>query len=252
MLDAAPAQRVSTDRVPERDRDGSRERSVGLGPETALDEQRATAGGGALEFDRLMVYCVALASVAAGILHGSVAVEHARAGMPWFTGLFILAAEFQFLWAVLVRWRSSGRWLAIGVVANMVMVLLWAMSRTSGLPLIPGAQTVEPLGLKDVITVALELTVIGGAAIMAIVPLARRRRLLPAGRMAFEIVLAAVAVATALALAVPARSVDGHRRRSIGEEPLGQTEAHHPGCNTAGDPDSLSRTRGASGGVTDC
>ena len=224
-----------------------------MGPETTLDELRATAGAGALEFDRLMVYCVALASVAAGVLHGSAAVDHARAGMPWFTGLFILAAEFQFLWAVLVRWRSSRRWLAIGVVANLVMVLFWTMSRTSGLPLIPGAQTVEPPGFKDVLTVTLELTVIGGAALLAVVPSEGRRRLLPAGRMAFDVMLAAVAVATALALVVPGRSADDHRRRTIGEERFGPTEPHHPGCITAADPDSLRRARGASGGgVTDC
>jgi hypothetical protein len=175
----------------------------GLAPRETLDEPQSTTRYGVLEFDRLIVYCVAMASVAASVLHISAAIDHARAGMPWFAGLFVVTAELQLLWAVVIPCRPSRRWLAVCLHCNYALVLFWALSRTSGLPVIPGAQAVEPLGFKDVTTVCLELMVVVGAGTLAIVPSGGRWPVLRVGRTAFVVVLTAVAVMTGLALTRP-------------------------------------------------
>jgi hypothetical protein len=168
--------------------------------EASLEERHGSMDGRSLEFERLILYSLALTSAAAGVLHFSAAFDHAGAHLPWYTALFIAAAEFQMLWGAGVLWRPSRRWLALGVLTDLALILIWVVSRTSGLPLIPGGQAAEPLGFKDVITAVFELTVVAGAGMFTVLPSAGRRLVLPAGRVAFGAVLAVVAVMTVFAL----------------------------------------------------
>ena len=181
---------------------------------------------------RLVLYGLALASLAAGVIHCSAAVDHAHEHMSWHAGLFVVSAAVQFLWAGLILRRSSKRWLVAGVVVNFAMVVAWVLSRSTGVPLIPGAQEAEPLGFKDVTTVFFELAVVIGAGMFAALPLAMRRLRLPSGRLAFEAMLTAVLTLVFFGLSYgQAHSHDehAHGHGAHGEETALASDHHHTG-----------------------
>ncbi len=103
----------------------------------------------------------------------------------------------QVVWAELVR-RTPGdvRLLTAGAVANVAVAAVWLVSRTTGLPIGPGAGRPEPVGVKDVLATADEL----GLALLVALVLAR----IAAPR------LAPVAWAFAVASAIAALLPGGH------------------------------------------
>ena len=112
--------------------------------------------------------CLAMASAAAGVIHLAAAPDHfgLSALHGWF---FLLAGVFQLVAAaLLVRPDpafAGGRALLLRVTAagNLGLVGLWVMSRTTGVPVGPGAWTPEPAGLADVTCCILEVLVATGA-----------------------------------------------------------------------------------------
>lgn len=96
------------------------------------------------------------AAAGAALVHFAVAPEHFR---EWwgFGTFFVLCGEAQFGWAVTVR-RQPGRGvLAFGLGASILLVVLWALSRSMGLPFGPDPGVAEPVGTADLVTVCLEL-----------------------------------------------------------------------------------------------
>lgn len=96
-----------------------------------------------------------VASTAAAGVHAAMApshLEHQLAG-----GLFFLAAAgFQAGWAGAVVVGLRRNVAAVGAAVNLALVVVWALSRTLGLPgLAP-----EPVGPWDLACVAWELTVV--------------------------------------------------------------------------------------------
>ena len=109
---------------------------------------------------------LALLSAGAGILHLAVLGPHLR--KFWLFGVFFaVAALGQLGWALLVMMRPSRRvWLA-GAVGNALVILLWILSRTVGLPLGAEAGQAEPVGFVDALSTAYEALVVAGAAALA-------------------------------------------------------------------------------------
>lgn len=105
----------------------------------------------------------AAAAAGSGLIHLAVAPEHFK---EWwgFGTFFVLCAEAQLAWALLVPSRPARKLLVFGAAASLALVALWAVSRTSGLPFGPEPGTAEEVGTPDLISVALELLTAAGCA----------------------------------------------------------------------------------------
>jgi hypothetical protein len=107
----------------------------------------------------LLYSAVALSSVAA-LIHLLVTPEHF--GEWWGYGAFMLAAfvaQAIFAAALLVwpRWRLL---LLAGVIGNLAIIGMWAVSRTVGIPLGPATGEVEGIEALDLICTASEVMLV--------------------------------------------------------------------------------------------
>lgn len=164
-------------------------------------------GLGPLELGRLLQYGLATASAGGALIHLAAARDHSSQAVE--AGLFIGAAVGQLVWAGLIV-RSISQWLlGAGAVLSVVLIACWALSRTTGLPLLGGE--VEPLGFKDGIAVLLEAAVIAGAGLLALIPAPGRALTVPAGRLASRTTAVSVAALTVTAVVfAPAHPGGGH------------------------------------------
>jgi hypothetical protein len=94
-------------------------------------------------------------SAGAAAIHLYVVPEHLKEYWP-FAVFFAGVAAFQAAWALAVLARPQRGLYGIGAVASAGLVTLWALSRTSGLPLGPEPWHPEAASLPDVLAVALE------------------------------------------------------------------------------------------------
>jgi len=96
-----------------------------------------------------------LCTAGAAAIHFAVTNEHFNEW--WGYGVFFfLAGWVQLLWAAIaVRVHSRGL-LAIGLVGNASVVVLWVVTRTVGLPFGPEPGAAESLGWADGISSAFE------------------------------------------------------------------------------------------------
>lgn len=130
----------------------------------AIDDWRisaAVAAAVALVAVRHGALAVASASAAAAAaIHFAVAPEHFAEW--WGFGLFfVVCGELQLAWALGLRGRTP-RIRRAGAVASLLLVALWAVSRTHGLPFGPEPGVPEEVGMPDLVTVALELVTVVG------------------------------------------------------------------------------------------
>ena len=90
--------------------------------------------------------------------------RHGRVFRCWFGyGLFFLVAALaQLLYPVVLLRRPSSRAVLIaGIVGNALIVGLWIVTRTWGVPLGPAAGEVEAMGIVDMSSKLAELALIG-------------------------------------------------------------------------------------------
>jgi signal transduction histidine kinase len=101
-------------------------------------------------------------SVGAAVVHADVIDSHFRASIlyGWF---FALSAVAQLVWGLLVVRRLDRALLVSGAVGNAMIVALWAVTRTSGLPIGPTPGRAEAVGAFDVLATLLELALVIGA-----------------------------------------------------------------------------------------
>ncbi|SQD97436.1 MULTISPECIES: hypothetical protein [unclassified Parafrankia] len=100
----------------------------------------------------------AFASLGAAATHLAVAPSHF--GDWQLSGMFFFAtAVFQAGWALAVMRGAGGRTMAAGLLVNAGSILLWAVSRTSGLPVGPHSGMPEQIDRVDLTTVAFEAAV---------------------------------------------------------------------------------------------
>ena len=109
----------------------------------------------------------AIASIAAGLIHATVAPFHLE-GSTILGAAFVATAIFQVAWAVPASVRLDARTLDIGVVVNATVVVAWIASRTIGLPFGPHAWAPEPAEAADATATILELLIVIGATLVRV------------------------------------------------------------------------------------
>ena len=131
-----------------------------------LDRRR---GRGRL-LDATLLHVVAWATLLAALIHLAVTPEHfAEAAL--YGAFFAVVTAAQLGYAVAVVARPGRFLLAAGAVAQLLIVGLWAWTRTVGIPLGPSSGEVEAAGALDVICAVAEI-----AAAVAGLWLVRRSR----------------------------------------------------------------------------
>jgi hypothetical protein len=127
---------------------------------STLGMQRSAAGSTGLSG----LWALAALSLGAAAIHFAVVPEHLEEW--WAFGVFFVAlGALEALWAAAIVARPSRLVTGIGIGANVATVLLWAVSRTVGLPIGPEPWMPEGIGILDVAATALELMLVAGLAL---------------------------------------------------------------------------------------
>jgi hypothetical protein len=114
------------------------------------------------------IILVAGVSWAAAFAHAGVAPAHFDE--YWLFGVFfVVVAALQFAWGAWVYQDPRPGRLLLGAAGNLLVVLVWTLSRTVGLPFGPETWHPEAVGFVDVMATLDEL----GIAAMALALLAR-------------------------------------------------------------------------------
>jgi hypothetical protein len=101
--------------------------------------------------------------VAAAVIHAIVIPEHFREW--WLFGVFFsVLMVAQLVLAVLVAYRPNRRMVRSVAVASAWIVVLWLVSRTSGIPLGPEQWQPESIGRLDIAASVAELITLVGCA----------------------------------------------------------------------------------------
>ena len=109
---------------------------------------------------------VALGSAAAASVHFVVMPTHFKEAAI-YGSFFAVAASLQVAYAALVLARPSPALLVVGLVGNMLVIVLWLVTRTVAIPLGPAAGTTEAVGGLDILATAFEsLIVVSAAALL--------------------------------------------------------------------------------------
>jgi hypothetical protein len=106
---------------------------------------------------------LAALSMAAAAIHFAVMGQH-FAEYVAFGVFFSVVAWLQAIWAVGVTVLPSKRLLLVGFVGNALVVLVWLISRTTGLPIGPESGVPEPAAFVDVLSTILEVAIVVGTA----------------------------------------------------------------------------------------
>ena len=115
---------------------------------------------------------LALLSAGAATVHFAVLGPHLRES-PLLGGLFAAAAVAQMAWALLVWMRPSRRLYLAGAIGNVVVILVWAGSRTVGVPFAAGGGP-EPVGFADALSSAYEILIVVGVILALLRPASGR------------------------------------------------------------------------------
>jgi hypothetical protein len=99
-------------------------------------------------------------SLAAAGIHFAVIQEHLEASVAEGVFFFALGA-FQAIWAQFFLLRDHRRIALIGAAVNLSTVVIWLISRTSGLPFGATPWVPESVGLPDLMATSFELGLIG-------------------------------------------------------------------------------------------
>jgi hypothetical protein len=109
---------------------------------------------------RKWLYSAAALSTVAGLIHLLAMLEHF---IEWSGyGLFFLVVALAQLYYVplLLTRRRGGALLVAGIVGNSLIVGLYLVTRTAGIPLGPQAGEVEVVGFADLLCMLAELALI--------------------------------------------------------------------------------------------
>lgn len=155
-------------------------------------------------------FAAAATSLGAATVHASSIAEHTFHVLH--AAAFVGMATFQASWAYLVLRSTERRVLLAGAVGHGSIVLLWLLSRVSGLPdWLPGPGGREAAGLKD-----LAATTLGVVALVAVDVLSRRDVAARAIRASRAGAVAATVAVAALVLAAAGSFAVGHEHGRTG------------------------------------
>jgi hypothetical protein len=159
----------------------------------------------------LVARVTAILSIGAGMIHLSAAADHTN--LPVMMAGFLVVASLQVALGGLLLWRRPG-WALIAAAVGLMLssVGLWMLSRTAGLPFLPGGH-MEPIGFKDGVTVLFEICAVPGLLLLGSRDLGRVS--LPSPRLGTQAL--AVAGAGSFLLLVPALVLGGGEHHSHDE-----------------------------------
>lgn len=131
-----------------------------VAPGAPRASRRRVAGPPAIVYSPRIKLLIALSAVG-GVIHARAMVDHMS--HYWLFGVFFGALTYaQVLFAVqLYRKPDDRRWLMPAAVGSLVVVAIWLVSRTVGLPIGPWAGEPEPIGISDVAATMGELLLAG-------------------------------------------------------------------------------------------
>jgi hypothetical protein len=113
-----------------------------------------------LAFDRWTAPIAAVLSFGAAAVHFAVISEHVAEFVPYAV-LFAGLAWFQLGWGAGYLVRPGRRLARVAIAVNLGTVAVWAVSRTTGLPIGPDPGSLEPVGPLDLLATVLELGLVG-------------------------------------------------------------------------------------------
>lgn len=184
---------------------------------------------------RVLCTLAAIWGIGAGVIHFLAVGDHREHLL--IAAFFAVTAVAQIAWAVLLILRPSKVLLYAGIAGNLALIGVWAISRTSGLPFVPGAEQAEPVGVRDIITVLFEALAAGTSALGA--ALTSAAVLVPSGQR-----LIAASSAIALLLVTPATFANGaHGHGGAAHDDVHAAGEAHP--HNAADGDTHKHGEGA-------
>ena len=132
-----------------------------MGSTGSMRELDRTSSLGAV---RALTWAVAALAVGSAVIHLAVVREHLEE--YWLFGWFFAGVGVaQIAWAVAVQ--RPRRWvLWAGVVGNILLAMLWTVSRTRGIPIGPEPWHPEAVGFWDSMSTVMELLTALGAGIL--------------------------------------------------------------------------------------
>jgi hypothetical protein len=151
---------------------------------------------------------LAALSLGAGVIHLVMVPSHASEWLPEGIG-FAVAGWAQIGLALLLLVRPSRGALRATCLLNLVLVGLWIVSRTVGLPVGPEAGVAHAASFVDLTCVALEVALVLAAGVLLVRPTAGAGLGDPARVMLSAIPIGILLVATA-AIASPSAADHGH------------------------------------------
>jgi hypothetical protein len=101
----------------------------------------------------------AACTVIAASVHLDVIGEHFQES-AWYGSFFLGLTVAQLTFAACVVARPSRALIRAGALASIAVILLWAATRTTGIPLGPAAGQTEPVGVLDVTATLAELATV--------------------------------------------------------------------------------------------
>lgn len=175
----------------------------------------------------------------AGILHLLASRNHIA--HPPVAAFFVALALVQFAWVALVVWRRSPKILVAGAIGNLGVVAIWALSRTTGIPIIDATAQVEPVEIAGATATMFELMSAAGVGFLLSLPATALRSVLPQARAQR---LIAGAASVALLLTVPAFVTGGPHQHAHGDAD-GLAVGHaHEGALTSAEEHAHEETSG--------
>jgi hypothetical protein len=121
------------------------------------------------DYERWLRPALALLSVGAAVIHFVVIPGHWDE--YWGQGLFfIVAAIAQLLWAVWIIIAPSPLIYLAGAAGNAAIVVMWIVTRTTGVPAGPGAGEAEAVEFADTLATVFEVIIVVGALLLARAP----------------------------------------------------------------------------------
>jgi len=113
--------------------------------------------------DATVLLIALVSSAAAAGVHAAAGPVHFREGLL-IGGFFVVSALAQLAWSMVLMVQGPDRRLLwAGLLGNAAVVLLWAVTRTVGLPF--GLVAVEAVGTWDLAATAWEVVIVGCCAL---------------------------------------------------------------------------------------
>lgn len=155
-----------------------------------------------------MRWLLATLSFGAGAIHLVMVPQHAQESMRMGVA-FAIAGWIQIAFGAAMLSKTKRVWVQLSIIANLVFIAAWALSRTVGLPAFTGDAGVEKAGSVDVLCVAFEGVLVIGSIALLVAPDMLKKLKQPA-LIAGAILPVAILVGTTAVLASPSAANHSH------------------------------------------